>query len=101
MNAGKDYPGLLSCHTLGYNISATTDVLALDLSAIRAGLPQTGIRLLMDIRQAIAACDVNRAQARLLLGNLHSPESRPALVRSAPPAWQFMSSRLEWASCHP
>ncbi|CAL5227940.1 g10987 [Coccomyxa viridis] len=80
VNAGKDYPGLLSCHTLGYNISATTDVLALDISAIRAGLPQTGIRLLMDIRQAIAACDVNRAQARLLLGNLHSPESRPALV---------------------
>ena len=93
VNAARDYPELLSCHTLGYNITAASDLIAVNCSAIRDGLPQSGIRLLMDIKQGIAASDVNQAQARLLLGNLHSPESRPALVRSdLTLAWQLVLS---------
>ncbi len=84
VNAAKDYPELLSCYALGYNISATTDVLAADATALRAGKPQTGMRLLMDIKEAVAASDIRQGQARVLLGNLHSPESRPVLVRWAP-----------------
>ncbi len=41
------------------------------------------MRLLLDIRQAIAASDINQAQARLLLANLRSRESRAVLVSFA------------------
>ena len=83
VDAAQDYPELLSGPMLGYNITAaTTDVLAADRSAVSAGSPQKAMRLLVDIRRTIARSDVDQAQARLLLGNLRSPESRPVLVRS-------------------
>ena len=83
VDAAQDYPELLSGPMLGYNItSATTDVLASERSAVSAGSPQTSMRLLMDIRRTITRSDVDKAQARLLLGNLRSPESRPVMVRS-------------------
>ena len=99
MNAARDYPELLSCHTLGYNITATTDILAINRSAVRDGLPQSGIRLLMDIKQAIATPDVNQAQARLLLGNLHSPDSRPVLVGYIHDSSQTICARHACLDC--
>ncbi len=80
VNAAQDYPEFLSHQTLGYNITATTDILAAERSAINAGMPQKAMRLLMDIRKTIARSDVDQAQARLLLSNLHSPKSRPVVV---------------------
>ncbi len=82
VDAAQEYPELLSGPMLVYNITgATTDVLAAERSAVSAGSPQKAMRLLMDVRRTIARSDVNQARARLLLGNLRSPESRPVLVR--------------------
>lgn len=84
VDASKEYPELLSCQALGYNISATTDVMAAHPIPLHAGNPRKAIRLLMDIRKKISALHICQAEARLLLANILNPESRPVLVRLAP-----------------
>ena len=80
---GKDQPPLLrygGAVTLGRDYDGTTDAAVANCSAIRAGQPERGLQLLFDVRSLVTAADVTKAQARVLLGNLLSPEERTTLV---------------------
>ena len=87
VDAAQDHPQLLSHEggkRLGFTFKGTTDLMATTKrSAGGANWPRKGMRLLMDIKPHITRCDIHQAQARLVLGNIHSPESRPVMVRFA------------------
>ena len=82
VDAARD-PQLLSydgLETLGRKFKGTTDVLLASRSAIRTLQPELGMQLLFQLKKAFVRADVFKAQASMLLANLHSPESRPMLV---------------------
>lgn len=83
VDAANRHPQLLSydgLETLGRNFRGTTDVLVANRSAVRALQPERGMRLLFELKKEVTKSDVIKAQARLLLANLHSPDSRPMMV---------------------
>ena len=75
-----DYPAL---QTLGFDFEGTTDVLVAERSAVRAHQPEKGARVLLDIRRTITGSEIVDAEARLVLANLHAPNEKPIMVRSA------------------
>ena len=83
VEAAEQHPHLLMYYglsTLGFDCDGTTDLAVANKSAIRVSKPELGLQLLFDLRKTITESDVMRAQARVLLGNLLSPDQRPALV---------------------
>lgn len=75
-----DYSAL---QTLGFDFEGTTDVLVAERSAVRAHQPEKGARVLFDIRMTITGSEIVDAEARLVLANLHAPNEKPIMVRSA------------------
>ncbi len=79
----EEHPRLLLYYglsTLGFEFDGTTDLAVANKSAIRVGKPELGLRLLFDLRKTITKSDIMKAQARVLLGNLLSPDQRPMMV---------------------
>ena len=85
VDTAKDHPHLLQYFglcTLGFDFDGTIDVVVTHRQAIALGKPERGLRLLFDLREIVTESDIIRAQAKVLLANLLSPEQRPALVSS-------------------
>ena len=78
-----DDPHLLSYdtqETLGFNFRGTTDVLVATRTAIRSRTPEMHMLLLFDLKKNITKPAVLQASVRLILANLHSPKTKPAMV---------------------
>ncbi len=83
VDAAKEYPDLLSYYgreTLGANFTGAPDLLAASRSAIKAHQPEKGMHLLIDVWKTVGRSEMARAQAKLLLANVHSPDTKPAMV---------------------
>ena len=66
--------------TLGFNFKGTTDVLVATRAAIRCLAPNLKMRLLFTLKKNVTESAIYQAQLSLLLANLHSPETKPAMV---------------------
>lgn len=76
----QDLLSFAGSETLGFNFKGTTDVLVAIREAIKDLLPNRGMLLLIELKKQLTSTAVLQAQARLLLANLHSPETRPVMV---------------------
>ena len=77
------HPQLLSSDTynsLGCNLRGNTDVVVAERSAAKLGIPQSGLRLLLELRKAIKADDVCQALGALIVANLFCPELQRIMV---------------------
>ena len=76
-------PELLSfvgSETLGFNFKGTTDVLVATRTAILNCAPDLEMRLLFKLKKESPGSALNQARLSLLLANLHSPVTKPAMV---------------------
>ena len=82
VHAASD-PQLLSfdgLETLGFNFRGTTDVLVATRAAIRNDVPNKRMLLLFELKKKVTTSAVYQASIKVLLANLHSPETKPAMV---------------------
>ncbi len=97
VDAAKDYPHLLCYYGLedfDQNLTGTTDLLVADCSAVKARVPQLGMRVLFHVTKEIKDLDHTQAEARLLLANLLSAEERPMVVGLLHYLWHLARSFL-------
>ena len=82
VDAARD-PGFLTLagsETLGFDFKGSTDVLVASRLAILNCAPDLEMRLLFKLQKKSPGAALNQARLSVLLANLHSPETKPALV---------------------
>ena len=72
-----NYPSL---EKLGFNFKGTTDVLVATRTAILNSTPNVEMLLLLKLKKKSPGSALNQARLSLLLANLHSPKTKPAMV---------------------
>ena len=68
--------------TLGRDFRGTTDVIITERSAIKVHHPQSAIHAAFELKKKVAHDDSYQAKATLLCCNIHSPKTKPVVVRA-------------------